>query len=134
MRKAVMWLILFLWLIIMLVIALRFQKYYERDTVKRVIDGDTIQLSSGKIIRLICIDAPEINKEKGKEARDFLEKLVLNKRVRLEKDSSEKDKYGRLLRYVYIESVFVNKELVKNNYASVFRYGDNVKRCDEIST
>jgi len=129
-----MWLILFLWLIIMLVIALRFQKYYERDTVKRVIDGDTIQLSSGKIIRLICIDAPEINKEKGKEARDFLEKLVLNKRVRLEKDSSEKDKYGRLLRYVYIESVFVNKELVKNNYASVFRYGDNVKRCDEIST
>ncbi len=128
-----MWLILFLWIIIILLIALKFQKYDEKDIVKRVIDGDTIQLNSGEIIRFICIDAPEIDKEKGKEARDFLEKLVLNKRVRLEKDSSEKDKYGRLLRYVYIDSVFVNKELVKNNYARVFRYGENVKKCDEIS-
>jgi|GEM_PF-927493 len=117
---------------------------YENPTVKiweclgdyarvtRVIDGDTFELSNGEKVRMICIDTPEQGEEGYEEAKAYLESLVLNKIVRLEKDVSEKDKYNRLLRYVYTEDLFVNKELVEEGYAEVFRYGEDVKRCGEI--
>jgi endonuclease YncB( thermonuclease family) len=104
--------------------------------VIRVIDGDTIELYSGDKVRLICIDAPELENKGSYEAKAYLESLVLNKEVKLEKDISEADKYGRLLRYVWVnisdQEVFVNKELVSQGYASIFRYGDDVKKCEEI--
>ncbi len=111
----------------------------NESEVIRVIDGDTFELESGEIVRMICIDAPEKggDGEVGEEASQYLEGLILNKIVRLEKDVSEKDAYGRLLRYVYIEEnlgegIFVNKIMVEKGYAEVFRYGNDTKRCDEI--
>ena len=87
-------------------------------------------------MRLICVDAPEKGGKGYEEAKEFLESLVLNKEVRLEKDISDRDEYGRLLRYVYVsgegEEIFVNKEIVQQGYGSVFRYGDDTKRCGEI--
>jgi hypothetical protein len=103
--------------------------YYR---VSRVIDGDTLQLQNEDIVRLICIDTPEKGEPGADEATQYLESLVLNKIVRLEKDVSEKDKYDRLLRYVYVDDVFVNKQLVKEGHAEVFRYGEDTKRCGEI--
>ena len=104
--------------------------------VTLVIDGDTFEIHSGESVRLICIDTPELGDSGSYEAKEFLEGLILNKEVRLEKDISETDKYGRLLRYVYVnesgKEVFVNKELVQNGYADVWRYGEDVKRCGEI--
>lgn len=106
------------------------------NTVIEVIDGDTFILASREKVRLICIDAPEINSDAGLESKNFLEKLILGKEVRLEKDISDKDQYDRLLRYVYVDSngeeIFVNKELVKRSYASAFPYGNDTKRCNEI--
>ncbi len=102
------------------------------NTVIRIIDGDTFELSSGDIIRLICVDAPEIGKQGADEAAIFLSSLILNKEVRLESDIDDKDDYGRLLRYVYIDELFVNKEIVSQGYGSVFRYGNNTKLCGEI--
>ena len=106
--------------------------------VSRVIDGDTFELSSGEIIRLICIDSPEKTQKGYEEANQFLSDLILNKEPRLEKDVSDKDEYGRLLRYVYVndsnKEVFVNKELVKQGYATVFPYGNDTKRCNEIAS
>ena len=62
--------------------------------------------------------------------------MVLSREVRLEKDVNDKDQYGRLLRYVYVEkgnvTTFVNGEMVKNGYAAVFPYGNDTKLCDEI--
>lgn len=62
--------------------------------------------------------------------------MILDKEVRLEKDVSETDKYGRLLRYVWVdfleEEVFVNKEIVKEGYGVVFEYGEDVELCGEI--
>ncbi|MFA5724265.1 MAG: thermonuclease family protein [Candidatus Pacearchaeota archaeon] len=128
--------------------------------VSEIIDGDTFKLSSGETVRLICVDAPEKNKKGYEEAKVFLSDLILNKQVRLEKDISDKDSYGRLLRYVYVEmpslgcsfepstlgelsdetcvgistnEVFVNKEIVKNNYGILFSYGNDTKRCSEIA-
>lgn len=109
--------------------------------VGRVIDGDTIVLENGKIVRYIGIDAPELHHPKkkvecfAKEAKEANEKLVLNKTVRLEKDLSETDKYGRLLRYVYVdnpstslgEMIFVNEYLVKEGFALLATFPPDVK-------
>lgn len=105
--------------------------------VVNVIDGDTFEIASGEKVRLICIDAPELGKEGSSESKEFLESLILDKEVRLESDINDKDDYGRLLRYVWVngsldKEIFVNREIVQQGYASVFRYGDDLKRCGEI--
>lgn len=85
--------------------------------VTNVVDGDTLDLSTGEKVRLLGIDAPEANQPGGDIARAFLEKLVLNKEVVLKKDVTDKDKYGRLLRFVYVGDTFVNAEMIKRGYA-----------------
>src|SRR3990167_3408922 len=76
--------------------------------VTRVIDGDTIEIEGGQKVRYIGIDTPEtVDPRKpvqcfGVEASNKNKELVSGKRDRLEKDVSETDKYGRLLRYIYI--------------------------------
>jgi len=104
----------------------------SNNTVIRVIDGDTFEIYSGESVRLICIDTPEKGEGGYDLAKEFLEGLVLDKEVRLEKDVSETDKYGRLLRYVWVDEVFVNKEIVKEGYGEVFEYGDDTKYCGVI--
>jgi len=68
----------------------------------------------------------------GKEASDKNKQLVEGKRVRLEKDISDVDRYGRLLRYVWIGEVFVNDFLVRQGYASVSTYPPDVKYADQF--
>lgn len=112
------------------------------DKVSRVIDGDTFELESGEIVRLICVDTPEENQKDHDEAKDFLEVLILNQDVRLEKDTNDKDEYGRLLRYVYVnisindseKEIFVNKEIVKRKLGSLFPYGNDTRKCNEINS
>lgn len=94
--------------------------------VKKVIDGDTIELSNGKFVRLIGINAPEKNENYYLESKSQLEKIE-GREVRLEKDKSNKDKYGRLLRYVFLENHFVNLELVSYGYAKAMVMKPNVK-------
>jgi len=101
--------------------------------VTRVIDGDTIEIEGGYHVRYIGIDAPEIAHQGepaeyfGKEAAEKNRGLVLGKRVRLEKDVEDKDKYGRLLRYVWTDNTMVNAELVKLGYAYSYAYPPNIK-------
>lgn len=102
--------------------------------VVRVADGDTISASiDGKIetIRFIGIDTPEtVDPRKavqcfGKEASDKTKELLTGQRVMLEKDPSqgERDKYGRLLAYVYrADGLFVNEYLVAQGYAYEYTY------------
>ena len=104
----------------------------EQLTVSRVIDGDTIELNTGERVRLICINSSEQGEAGWQEAKNYLESLVLNKTVQLEKDVSETDKYDRLLRYIYLEDLFVNGEMVKKGYARVFRFPPDTKLCDEL--
>lgn len=101
--------------------------------VIRVIDGDTIEIETGKKVRYIGIDAPELGgKRKPVEcfAREAFEKnkqLVEGKTVRLEKDVSQTDKYGRLLRYVFVDDLFVNQYLVAQGYAFASTFPPDVK-------
>jgi micrococcal nuclease len=82
-----------------------------------VSDGDTIEVATGEKVRLIGIDAPELSKPGGDIARNFLACLVSNKLVTLMKGDKNTDSYGRLLRYVYVDNVCINEEMIKNGYA-----------------
>lgn len=110
----------------------------EKLKVVSVTDGDTIKLENGKVVRYIGIDTPEtVHPSKpvqcfGKEASDKNKELVNGKEVILVKDVSETDKYGRLLRYVYVGDIFVNDYLVKNGYAHSSSYPPDVKYQDQF--
>jgi len=125
----------FVLLILLLLISLTLPEDFYR--VVRVIDGDTIELENGRMVRLIGIDTPEtVHPSKsveyyGKEAGEFTRKMVEGKRIKLELDIQKQDKYNRLLAYVYLEDgTFLNAELVKQGYAKVSTYPPNVKYVD----
>jgi len=92
-----------------------------------VVDGDTIIVEGGLVVRYIGIDAPEKNEALYLQAQKANEELVRGKRVRLEKDISDKDSHGRLLRYVYLDGIFVNAELVRAGLADAKAYLPDVK-------
>lgn len=106
--------------------------------VVKVIDGDTVKLDNGEVIRYIGIDTPEtVHPSKpvqcfGKEASDKNKELVEGKLVRLEKDITDKDKYDRLLRYVWVGDLFVNDYLVRQGYANVYTYPPDVKYNEQF--
>ncbi len=93
---------------------------YPDNYVTQVIDGDTFKINTGEIIRLLCVDTPEISKKGYEEAKEFLESLILDKEVTLNSSITDKDHYGRLLRYVYINNTFVNKEVLNQEFGSLY--------------
>ena len=104
--------------------------------VTQVIDGDTIVIEGSYRVRYIGIDTPEIHPEAepfGIEAWQANRSLVEGKEVRLEKDVSETDKYDRLLRYVYVDGVFVNAELVRQGLAQAKAYPPDTKYQDYLA-
>ncbi len=108
--------------------------------VVRVIDGDTIEISfKGKDekLRFIGINTPETrHPEKGAEpygfeAAEYTKKLLDNQPVRIKFDIEQRDKYGRLLAYVYLsDGTFVNARLLKEGYAQVMTVPPNVKYAE----
>ncbi len=101
--------------------------------VTRIIDGDTIEIEGGQKIRYIGIDTPETVDPRrpvqcfGIEASNRNKQLVEGKRVQLGRDITEMDKYGRLLRYVYVNNTFVNLLLVQEGFAYSYTYPPDVK-------
>lgn len=100
--------------------------------VREVIDGDTLVLSNSERVRLIGINTPEHGRYYFNEAKDVLEILVLGKEVKLEKDVTDRDMYGRLLRYVYVKDLFVNLEMVKRGFANAYTYPPDVKYTESF--
>ena len=99
------------------------------DRVSRIVDGDTVVLSTGERVRYIGMDTPEMDPLEpfAKEATEANRQLVEGKAVRLEKDVSETDRYGRLLRYVWVDSTMVNLELVRRGLAEANAYPPDVR-------
>jgi micrococcal nuclease len=112
---------------------------FQKVRVLRVIDGDTIEIQdasgAAKKVRYIGIDTPETVDPRrseqcfGKEASNKNKELVQGQEIYLEKDVSEVDKYGRLLRYIYLESsdISVNQQLVTEGYAVSSKYPPDIK-------
>lgn len=108
----------------------------EEVIVTEVIDGDTIEVSTGETVRLIGVNTPESTNEVepyGKEAAKYTEEMLLGETVWLTKDSSDVDQYGRQLRFVWLEepTAFTedefrekcfNAQLVLNGYATAYTF------------
>jgi len=102
----------------------------DNARVIEVIDGDTIIIQGGYRVRYIGIDAPEVHPEEqplATEAWRANRQLVENREVRLEKDVSETDRYGRLLRYIWVDETLVNAELVRQGLARAKAYPPDTK-------
>ena len=105
-------------------------------TVVRIVDGDTIYVKIGdrvEKVRYIGMNTPEVHhptkgeEPGGREATEANRRLVAGKRVRLETDVQARDRYGRLLAYVWVGDVMVNAELVRQGYAQVMTVPPNVR-------
>ncbi len=94
----------------------------SQEKVLRIIDGDTFELFSGEKVRLIGINAPELKDKYGDESKEYLLNLIQAKDVILKTDSVTKDKdiYGRLLRYVFVDEEDINKKMILDGYALTY--------------
>ena len=105
-------------------------------SVVRVVDGDTIVVAigppKGTKVRLIGMDTPERNQCLFQAATQRMRSLVEGKRVRLVRDVSSTDRYGRLLRYVYVGDVFVNGVMVSDGYANAATFPPDVAHAREF--
>ena len=121
--------------------------------VSKVIDGDTFKMSNGEKVRLLGIDTPEkfdsekLERQTGQSGRDketskklgeasseYVRKLVEGKKVILVRDPGydDKDKYGRSLRYIYLEDgTFVNAKILEDGYANI-DYSKQISKMDEF--
>lgn len=113
-----------------------------------IIDGDTIKLDNGWVVRYIGLNTPETRIHIGNnwvfkpqpyaiEAKEFNKKLVQNKLIRLEFDVQRKDKYGRVLAYCFAKSssdskeeTFVNQELIEQGFGMLYTMPPNIKYVD----
>ncbi len=129
------------------------QKAYADIAVADVYDGDTIKLANGERVRFIGIDTPESGENKkilrdaqrsGRDVREIIKmghvaagytkSLLEKRRVRLEFDIERRDKYGRLLAYVYRvdDGLFINEVIIKNGYAYPMTIPPNIRYAGEF--
>jgi micrococcal nuclease len=92
-----------------------FQPAQNKTIVQKVVDGDTIVLETGQRIRLLGVDAPEIDRCYGKEATEALKTLVLERPVRIAE--GKPDAYGRTMALVYLNKTLVNTEVIRLGFA-----------------
>ncbi len=138
-------------IILTLCIASCAQADYNNILVIKVIDGDTLRLVNGELVRLIGIDTPELYESDkltrdiaatgqsarviqalGRRSYEFTRQLAEGRNARLEFDAEKQDKYGRTLAYVFIlnnedNEIFLNAEIVKQGYAKLMTIPPNVK-------
>jgi len=105
--------------------------------VVRVHDGDTVSVITGRkkeIVRLIGIDAPEMGQRPwGRMAKRHLEGIISGSgwRVTIEFDVQERDRYGRLLAYLWtVDGRLINLEMVRDGYAVLYTFPPNVRHLD----
>lgn len=124
------------------------QEKWEQVKIKRVIDGDTVELADGEMARYIGIDCPEtrrktaagwieVNEPFAHEAKKANEELVLKEPVVFEFDVTKRDKYNRLLVYCYVteggKQVMVQSELLRQGLAYLYTFPPNVRYTDVLA-
>ena len=107
----------------------------EEAHVSRVVDGDTIEISTGERVRFIAIDTPERGEPGFEESTAFVRDLIEGQTVWLEADGDDTDRFGRLRRYIWVEmptdtrdesqirSMMLNAMLLERGYAEVAIFG-----------
>ena len=97
-------------------------KLPKSAVVKRVIDGDTVELFNGTVLRYTGITAPEEGESFAEEATKLNQELVEGKEIKLEYDNYTSDKFGRILAYPIVNGVNVSVELVSKGLAELVIY------------
>src|SRR4030042_4069158 len=110
------------------------QNLPTKEKVKRVIDGDTIELANGQIVRYVGVNAPDNGQPFEEEATEANQKLVQGKTVTFEYDAYTSDRFGRVLAYAIVGGKNVSIELVRQGLAKVTIYEDRrkLKYQDEL--
>ncbi|NDV27356.1 thermonuclease family protein [Desulfovibrio sp. JC010] len=99
--------------------------------VRYVIDGDTFVLADNRHVRIAGIDTPEIGRDGkpdqyyARQAKAMLNKLILGKRVRIEPAGKGKDRYKRIIGWVYVDNLFVNKRMIRKGAAFYYFHKGN---------
>src|SRR3990167_6764563 len=98
------------------------QNLPTKEKVKRVIDGDTIEVANGQIVRLVGVNSPNNGEPFEEESTEYSKKLIEGKKVKLEYDSYKSDRFGRILAYILVNDKNLSIELVKKGLAKVTIY------------
>ena len=124
---------LFLFLLVLFLPSCRLEPSLQGPyIVSSVVDGDTLNIEEERI-RLAGINSPEIGQCYAQEAKEKLQELTLSQEVLLEKELENKDKYGRLLRYVYTNVTSISHYLVHYGYATVYdKYNATTRYYKEL--
>lgn len=101
-------------------------------TVSHVVDGDTVELDDGRLVRYTGINTPERGQPFYEEARAANQRLVQGGAVGMELDVQPLDRFGRTLAYLWVGDQFVNLELVRMGYANAFAEPPNLRHSEEI--
>ena len=104
----------------------------ESVRVVRILDGDTVELADGRIVRLIGIDTPEKGQPGADSATMCNTALVLGRTVRLEYGHERSDRYGRTLAYLYADGRMVNREILNAGWAYCYFFEKNLKHGREL--
>jgi len=96
----------------------------DRFEIVEVADGDSMELRGGDRLRLLAVDTPEKGQPLYDEATRFLRELTLNKIGRLEYAGARRDKYGRLLAFLFVDSLFVNEQILRNGLGYLYLFKD----------
>jgi endonuclease YncB( thermonuclease family) len=101
-------------------------------TIREVIDGDTVRLNDGRLVRYVGVNAPEPGQPFAREATMLNRQLVLGRPVRLEFDDVAEDRHGRLLAYVYRNGTMINERLLDEGVAHLFLLPPNVRHATRL--
>ncbi|PIN95599.1 hypothetical protein COU56_01070 [Candidatus Pacearchaeota archaeon CG10_big_fil_rev_8_21_14_0_10_31_9] len=99
--------------------------------VTKITDGDTIIVQGGEIVRFLGVDCDEKGRECYNEAKNFTDFSLLNKEVILKSESEDTDKYGRNLRWIFLDGENFNQMLVEKGYC-IARFDQNSKYKNEV--
>ncbi|MGM7637373.1 thermonuclease family protein [Bacillus sp. Hm123] len=113
-----------------------------KGTVSYVVDGDTMDVllpdNTTERVRMILVDTPETKHPRlgvqpfGPEASAYTKELLTSKEVELEVDVQERDRYGRMLAYVWLDGQLVNEQLIAEGLARVAIFPPNTKYVDRF--
>jgi len=104
----------------------------DRFVVSRILDGDTMELQGGDRLRLLALDTPEDGEAFYGEATQLLMRLSLGETARIEYSNRRRDKYGRLLGYLYVDTLFINKTVIDSGLGYVYLFRDNDLESDQV--
>jgi micrococcal nuclease len=96
----------------------------DRFVIKKVIDGDSFVLAGGDKLRLLSVDTPEKDELYFEKAKMMVSEITKNKLGDLEYGNKRRDKYGRLLGYLYIDTIFVNKIILDSGLGYLYLFKD----------